>query len=870
MPTTNTRQLFCKCPRATVMLLVATLSVLIPIQSIQSRGIPALDKSEASHLLRSRQVTASPRVIHTAHGRGNIQLAIANNGTFGTYGEAIADPFTGEMIPSCEYPRNSDITFLWIGAFWIGAIVDRDTLVSCGSEDFYETNEFWPDLPELGGEFVYSSIDVNSKFYNPNIEAYSEEDIVCEYYDTLTDASMVGRDPTDARGHKPLGLKITQRSMAWSYEYADDFILFDYNIENIGTERLRKTYIGIWVDGDAFHITRNNPSGWDDDMAGFYESHPAPEGCGFIDTVNIAWHADNDGDPVPEDAPVAWDFRSAKGVVGARVVRTPSDSLNYSYNWWIIDYQNPGHDFGPRRVGTTEQPFRDFGYGLGTPPGDLNKYYVMSHEEFDYDLMETALNHSSEGWLPPPPDAESFATGYDCRYLLSFGPFDIEPGQTLPVTFAWIGGEDLHQGPTDFANLFDPAHPEHYYSSLDFSNLAHNSRWASWVYDNPGVDTDGDGFYGNARYCVTDTGSPGDSGLIDTFWYQGDGVPDFRGAGPPPAPKIRLIPSNGKLVVRFNGYHSETTRDIFTGKVDFEGYRIYAALDERPSSFSVLRSYDRENYKSFVWVDPGGGNGLWKQLDDPSTLEELRLRYGNPVMEPLGYSRAHPLQFDGKFYFFEKQDHNQFELDLPDGITKVYPNAINPGGDSSLWQDEDLVFDYNTPLPKFYEYEYVYGNLLPTVPYYVAVTAFDFGSPSSGLASLETKPINNFVRELPLTPADSVEKHGLDAYVYPNPYRVDGAYSERGFENRYGSLIPERARLINFVNLPKVCTISIFSLDGDLVRQIDHNYPNGGPGSMHETWDLITRNTQAVVSGLYLWVIESDQRTQIGKLVVIK
>jgi hypothetical protein len=99
---------------------------------------------------------------------------------------------------------------------------------------------------------------------------------------------------------------------------------------------------------------------------------------------------------------------------------------------------------------------------------------------------------------------------------------------------------------------------------------------------------------------------------------------------------------------------------------------------------------------------------------------------------------------------------------------------------------------------------------------------------------------------------------------------VDGDYSARGFENRNRNLPTERARRINFANLPRQCTISIYSLDGDLVRSWEHDYPEGGPASMHDSWDLITRNTQAAVSGLYYWVVESEDRTQIGKLVIIR
>jgi hypothetical protein len=845
------------------------LALLAVTPGLSARELGRGYKTESvARLLQGSASANDPEVLHTAHGRGNIRLAVANNGTFGTFGQVIFDPFTNEQLPSCEYPRGSDIVFLYIAAFWIGAVVDGDTLVSCGSEDFYNTSEFWPDLPEFGGKFRYGSIDINSKFYNPSVPAYSEEDIIAEYTDTVTKADLAGRDPADARGHIPLGLKITQRSMAWSYDYADDFILFDYLIENIGKERLRKVYVGIWVDGDTWHTSRNNSEGWDDDIAGFYPSHPAPEGCGFIDTVNIAWHADNDGDPIPETNPTQWDYRSCTGVVGTRVVRTPSDSLAYSYNWWIINYGDPTLDFGPRMRGTEAWPFRPMADRLGTPQGDRNRYYLMRKPEFDYDLIETAKDHTEEGFLPPPPLAGTYAQGFDCRYLLSFGPFDIEPGQSLPVSFVWVGGEDFHQAPTDFSQYFSPSSPEEYYDRLNFDNLAVNARWASWIYDNPGVDTDGDGYRGKVRVCVPDGAT--DTAAEDSLWYEGDGVPDFRGAGPPPAPKTRVIPSMGKLTLRFNGYYSENTRDIFTNRIDFEGYRVYTGLDERPSSFSVVSSYDLENFTRFVWQNRDGRAG-WVQDEVPYTLDSLRSMYADPAFDPLQYTRANPARRGEELTYFEKQDFNQSSLTLPGGIRKVYPDAVNPGTDSSLWQDEDLVFDYGEPLPKYYEYEYVLDSLLPTVSYFMAVTAFDHGSPRSSLKSLETKPENSYIEEYPQPGSEETLERGFDVYVVPNPYRIDGDYQTSGFENRMRDIVdPERARRIHFFNLPPVCKISIYSLDGDLIRELDHNYSAGAPGSQHESWELITRNSQTVVSGLYYWVVESPERTQIGKLVVIK
>jgi len=814
--------------------------------------------------------SSSPVVEYAAHNRGNMQLAIANNGTFGTYGEAVIDPFTGLLLPSCIYPKNSDLVYLWVGAFWIGAVVGRDTLVSVGTDDFYGTEEFWPEVKPFGNIRV-ESMDPDNPLYSPS--ARSEQDIIAEYTDTVTNPGLVSRDPTDARNHIPLQIKVTQRTMAWSYSYADDFVLFDYTIENIGVKKLRRAYMGIWVDGDVWHVSRNSPEGWNDDIVGFLRSFPAPEGCGRIDTVNIAYHADNDGDPVGS----SWDYRSVPHVVGTRIVRTPSDSLAYSFNWWIIDYGDASRDFGPRRSGTPADPFRSFGSRLGTPEGDRNKYYILSHSEFDYDLLFTAVDHTAEGFLPRPQLAELYARGYDARYLLSFGPFDIDPGQRLPITFAWVGGKYLHSSPSNFKGLFSAGSPQRFYETLDFRDLAVNSRWASWVYDNPGVDTDSDGYAGKFYVCdlrpIPDSSAPVNKsvagGTGDTVYYEGDGVPDFRGASPPPAPLVRIVPEVGKLTIRWNGFLSETTPDVFLRAVDFEGYRVYTALDDRPSSFSIVASYDREDYNRHVWVQSAEFTG-WQVKEIPFTLDSLRQWRGDSTFIPTAYPMQRPLLYHDSIFYFTPQDYNASVFGLPHGVRRAYPNAIKPSRDSSQWRPEDITREHGRVLPKYYEYEFVLDNLEATVPLYVSVTAFDFGSPEVGIASLETSPINNAIVEYPLTPADTVEEYNLDAYVYPNPYRYDAGYAVNGYENRDGTLAADRAHRIHFANLPRVCKISVYTLDGDLVVAFDHSFPDGGPQSSHDTWNIITRNTQAPVSGLYYWVVESSSRTQIGKLVILQ
>lgn len=870
-----------------VFFLVAVMAISIP-----SFGRSLYDKT--SKLQRVEKITASePYITVGVHNIGKIGLTVSNQGHFGNgYIPGVSNPIDGGPAPSCIYPFPGILNYLFAGAFWIGAVVGRDTLVSVGADGWGGTEELYPD-PYPRGRIIHRTIT------NPNdLDAISEQDFVAIYTDTLTNPLLVDADPIDNRPHMPLHAEITQRSYAWSYEYAEDFVLFDYDIKNIGDRTLRGVYMGFYVDGDVTN-TPGGSDGYQDDICGFRREIPSPFGCGFIDTINIAYIADNDGkqydnDPCPYD-PV----RYPTSVTGIRVVRTPSDSLKYSFNWWISN-GDPAKDFGPRKAGTPDDPFRPFGAHLGTPEGDRVKYYIMRHEEFDYDQLFSARNNTGEGWLPPPEGAPDFADGFDTRYLLSFGPFDIDPGEVLPISFAYVAGQDFHVDCNAFKNTFDPYFPEAYYNKLNFQDFGLNSLWASWIYDNPGYDTDGDGYKGKYRVCVYDSipdtlGKPivgsgvakisADTVIIEDGWikfaeisyYEGDGIPDFRGATPPPAPRLRIFPSvdefnRGQLRIRWNGHElgTETTEDVFSGIIDFEGYRVYQSLSSRASDFVLQASYDLEDYDKHIWE--------WRLSkfvikDIPYTLDSLRQLYG-PAFEPLAYSRDYPFRWGDSVFFFTRKDWNMTELRDTMMIHKVYPDepfpcSLHPDSAKKYCPDalvEDTLF-------KYFEYEYTIRNLLPSQLYYASVTAFDFGSPSGGLASLESSPSLNMVAEYPLNNSAKIESEGLKVVVFPNPYRLDANYRRvegGGFEGRGLEDYPDdRVRRIHFANLPPKCKIRIFTLDGDLVREIDHDKVPGSPQSMVADWDLITRNTQAVVSGIYYWVVESPYGNQMGKLVII-
>ncbi len=842
--------------------LIILFSLLI---SSSAFGRWSLELDAKNNAITSPLGAVDPAYCTVSHRIGQLVLAVSNQGVLAgtTAWSDATDCITGGQNRDAEYPRDSDIDYAFACCFWIGAVVGRDTMVSTGADGWISNSQEFRPAYEPFGNLIYRSIRFPEQ---PDLfeGAISEEDYIAVYSDT---ADYVDDNAWDGLPHRPLNIEVTQRSFAWSYSYAEDFILFDYEIRNIGTSTLEDVYMGFYNDSDVG--LRTDQQRHTDDICGFRETFTSLyEGtCEFEDTVNIAYIADNDGDP---EGGVYTD-NSCPDVTGMRIVRTPADQLNVSFNWWISN-GDPGADFGPRErdgIGRWPEEFRDFGTGgLGTPEGDYNKYYQLMNQEFDFDqILSATIGPTDPTWLyPPQEDIADVANGFDTRYLLSFGPFNIEPGQRLPISFAYVAGQGFHQDPNNVSNL--PYNPDIYYANLDFSDLALNSTWAGRVYDNPGVDTDGDDNFGEFRVCVFD---PPDSTQMDTIWYKGDGVPDFRGASPPPAPVTWLEPTVGGIRVRFNGHRSETTRDVFSRIADWEGYRVYVSRDEREGSFSVVASYDIEDYNKYVYNPDMLPEAGFELRDIPFTLDSLRVLYGS-TFNPMAYDQSNPWQHpehaDSLFYF-EPQDFNASELGTDTPIRKIYPNQPFPSSEFTEELDpSELTEDGYV---KYYEYEIMVDSLLPSVEWFISVTAFDFGSPESDLQALESARSIDAQAAYPLSSAGLVESQNLKVFVYPNPYRADAGYRDDGFEGRMDTDRPDdRVREIHFANLPPRCTIRIYSLDGDLVRELEHDVDPSNPESTHHIWDMITRNTQMVVSGIYFWTVEADNgETQIGKLVVI-
>jgi hypothetical protein len=173
-------------------------------------------------------------------------------------------------------------------------------------------------------------------------------------------------------------------------------------------------------------------------------------------------------------------------------------------------------------------------------------------------------------------------------------------------------------------------------------------------------------------------------------------------------------------------------------------------------------------------------------------------------------------------------------------------------------------------------YSYEVMGLSKSRGIYFAVTAFDFGNAQTNLSSLESAKSINATLVYPIEKSDPI-------MVYPNPYKASNTqgYIDKGYEDTDGSGWVEQDRRLWFSNLPddQKVIIRIWTLDGDLVRAVTYDPENiigNPPGIVY--WDLVSRNGQAVVSGMYLYSIEfiaccgsvESRESEIGKFVIIK
>ncbi len=145
------------------------------------------------------------------------------------------------------------------------------------------------------------------------------------------------------------------------------------------------------------------------------------------------------------------------------------------------------------------------------------------------------------------------------------------------------------------------------------------------------------------------------------------------------------------------------------------------------------------------------------------------------------------------------------------------------------------------------------------VGYYYGVTSYDTDGNESGMVNANRFP------EYPLR-APNDDFPDQDVLVVPNPFRQTSGLLGSGEDLR-----------MEFIGLPGECTISIYTIAGELVKRIEHN-----DGSGAEAWgSLLTLDYQTnewflyIAPGFYVYHVEShvpasDGESFVGKFAIIR
>ena len=116
--------------------------------------------------------------------------------------------------------------------------------------------------------------------------------------------------------------------------------------------------------------------------------------------------------------------------------------------------------------------------------------------------------------------------------------------------------------------------------------------------------------------------------------------------------------------------------------------------------------------------------------------------------------------------------------------------------------------------------------------------------------------LNNKLANLtgPVAPTTGPSENLLQVSVVPNPFRANEAWDTNG------------ASEVHFINLPSTARIRIYTLAGDLVADLQHN------DTVHDfaRWDLKNGYGEAVVSGIYVYRVESGVFTHQSRFIVIR
>jgi hypothetical protein len=325
---------------------------------------------------------------------------------------------------------------------------------------------------------------------------------------------------------------------------------------------------------------------------------------------------------------------------------------------------------------------------------------------------------------------------------------------------------------------------------------------------------------------------------------------------------------------------------------DFEAYRIWRVQDWVPpggvvetvapprENWGLIAQFDLVNTMSTPFdstgrppLSLGENTGLEHIVYTPACLSDARFAGLAEAMQELVDSDPQSRWFTRPPV--RRPDGTIAPYMLPMAKWESYPDVLDTffavtarAGDPGLGILPKQATRY---------YHFVDDETHNGFPSYYAVVAQDHtidwedGQPVPTGIGIEEEPGNHFLRTTPRPEAQSAaarQGEGTNIFVVPNPATRE-ALAE--FAAREPSTDDPTGVHVMFCNLPRARNvIRVFTAAGDLLQTIDHDGRNGNGAAY---WNLMTRNRQEIVSGLYLYSVHSDEDDFApfrGRFVVIR
>ncbi len=436
----------------------------------------------------------------------------------------------------------------------------------------------------------------------------------------------------------------------------------------------------------------------------------------------------------------------------------------------------------------------------------------------------------------------------------------LQAGQLM--SFQYVGLAALDYDPTDgFSNdtetyvapqsLDQPAFVNHWgiYGRFDFDTPDQSNKTEEQLYkefvgqgslpavqDNPTTVSRVTFSHTYGPYSL----APGEKAKIVVAWVAGSGA-EFAGPGGSPMDIIEWsIQGNQSQLPdgeRALALHLERAQFAYNN-----GY----SLPKPPPDVAVFVDSDKNGNNALTWSDRAD------RAQDPDYT-------GAEAQDVRGY----------RVYRSQSSQMGPWRLvaDIPVGGGSVAEYAA-----STPWSSTNLSFsDGGT-------YTYRDTESVPGFNYWYSVRSYDSGHTDWKGLGQAIPPLESgqgapeqrvTVSRSPIV-ISTPEKDALEdqVRVVPNPFRADPADAD----HRY----PPASNNIRFVNVPRQARISIFSISGDLIAEINHPQRPSDPDRGEATWDQRTRSFSGrVAAGRYYYVVESlvpgqQGKKQTGMFMVIK